>query len=60
MCGGDGRFHTVYIDWVRYDPVSRTSEVSIREFPDKDKDVIRSDECPTDRFRRRILIDRKG
>lgn len=54
--GGDGRFHNVPVEWTRYDPVSRDSTVTIREMPDKDKEVIREDSYPVSRFRRRILI----
>ena len=54
--GGDGRFHDVPVEWTRYDPVSRDSTVTIREMPDKDKEVIREDSYPVSRFRRRILI----
>ena len=55
--GGDGRFHTVYIDWVRYDPVSHDTDISIQEKPETDKEIIRENEYATDRLRRKILIN---
>lgn len=55
--GGDGRYHTVYIDWVRYDPVSHTSKLKVTEMPDTDKDIIRSEDYPRWSFRRRILFE---
>lgn len=54
--GGDGRFHSVPVEWVQYNPVSRSTPVSIVEMPDKDKDVIREDSYPVEKFRRKILI----
>lgn len=53
--GGDGHLHTVYIDWTRYDPTEQDTDIHIREMPDSDKDIIRSDSYSTDDLRRRIL-----
>lgn len=57
--GGDGRWHTVDVHWYEYDPVSRQSQVSIAEFPDSDKEVIREKDImsySTRDFRRKILL----
>jgi hypothetical protein len=57
--GGDGRWHTIDVHWYEYNPVSRQSHVSIAEFPDSDKEVIREKDImshPTHNFRRKILF----
>ncbi len=56
VLGGDGAFHSVPVDWIEYNPVCRESEEEIKELPESDKEVIRSDAYPTTRLRRRILI----
>lgn len=57
--GGDGRWHTIDVHWYEYNPVSRQSHVSIAEFPDSDKEVIREKDImsySTHNFRRKILL----
>lgn len=54
--GGDGGFHDVPVEWVQYNPVSQSTPVSIVEMPEKDKAVIREDNYPVEKFRRKILI----
>lgn len=55
--GGDGHFHTVYIDWVRYDPVTKRSELKVSEKPDSDKEIKRTEDYPRWNFRRRIWFE---
>lgn len=58
VLGGDGNFHTVYIDWIDYDPVSMDTDITIKEMPEVEKDIARSEAYSTDDLRRKILIER--
>lgn len=55
--GGDGRYHTVNVEWIRYDAVCHMTPIVISENPDVDKDVIREErirQYDTRSFRRKI------
>lgn len=58
VLGGDGNYHTVYIDWIDYDPVCMDTDITIREMPEVEKDIVRSEAYSTDDLRRKILIER--
>lgn len=55
--GGDGRIHSVPVNWVEYLPIEKKTRLTIAEMPDSDTDIVRREtEYPADMFRRRILI----
>lgn len=39
VLGGDGRRHNVPVQWIEYNPVSKTREISIREKADNSNDI---------------------
>lgn len=58
--GGDGKYHTVDVEWIRYDHVSHDSTMVISEHPDTDKTIVREEPIrnfTTHNFRRKILYN---
>lgn len=58
--GGDGRYHTVSVEWIRYDPISMDTPLEITEMPNVDKEVIREEAIrnySVRSLRRKILHD---
>ena len=53
--GGDGKIHTIPVNWLEYIPISRESNFTIREMPGEDELQVRKKCQPSEIFRRNII-----